>query len=172
MDTDIYSAVIQFTQSYWGICKTLSTAIGVGLFGLGIASLNKRRQEGGGWAVGFTGIILGAAFINLPAWIDMWSVTLMGVQSSTDALAYGGAGATGSGAGIKAILGILGAVGSYGVIKGLLLCRESVYDRQAFWPGVRHTLGGVFGINFSTAAQLLIPLVPGPVQNLLSLLHQ
>jgi uncharacterized protein YqgC (DUF456 family) len=97
-------------------------------------------------------------------------MTLMGVQGTVDPLSYGGSSSGVNAGAVRAILGILGSVGAYGVGKGLLLFRESVYDRQAFWPAVRHTLGGVFGVNFSTAAQLLAPLLPGPIQNLLQIL--
>jgi hypothetical protein len=170
MQPDSFSAVIQFVQSYWTVFTTASVLTGLCLVGTGLVHLNRRRQEGGGIAIGFTGMAVGAAFINVPGWIDMWSLTLLGVHASVDPLSYGTSGAAVNTGAVRAILGILGTVGAYGIAKGLLLFRESVYDRQAFWPAVRHTVGGVFGVNFATAAQLLAPLVPGPVQNLLQIL--
>jgi hypothetical protein len=170
MDADSFSAVVRFVQSYWTVFTTTSVLTGLCLFGTGLLKLNRRRHEGGGLAIGFTGMAVGAAFVNVPGWIDVWSMTLIGVHANVDPLSYSTAGATVNTGAVRAILGILSAVGAYGVAKGLLLFRESVYDRQTFWPAVRHTLGGVFGINFATAAQLLAPLVPGPVQNLLQIL--
>jgi hypothetical protein len=170
MNADSFSAIISFVQSYYTLFMTFSVLMGVVLAGTGFARLNRRRHEGGGPAIGFSGIAIGAAFVNLPGWIDLWSLTLIGVHGSLDPLSYGGSTSGVNAGAVRAILGILGSVGTYGVGKGLLLLRESVYDRQAFWPAVRHTLGGVFGINFTTAAQLLAPLVPGPVQSLLQIL--
>jgi len=170
MGPDSFSAVIRFVQSYWTVFTTGSVLTGLCLFGTGLVRLNRRRHEGGGTAIGFTGVAVGAAFINVPGWIDMWSLTLLGVHASVDPLSYAMSDSAVNTGAVRAILGILGAVGAYGTAKGLLLFRESVYDRQAFWPAVRHTVGGIFGVNFTTAAQLLVPLVPGPVQNLLQIL--
>lgn len=170
MEPDSFSAVIRFVQSYWTVFTTASVLTGLSLFGTGLLRLNRRQHEGGGIAIGFAGMAAGAALINVPGWIDMWSLTLLGVRSSVDPLSYGTSDAAVNTGAVRAILGILSAVGAYGVAKGLLLFRESVYDRQAFWPAVRHTIGGVFGVNFATAAQILAPLVPGPVQSLLKIL--
>lgn len=170
MNADSFSAIIGFVQAYYTLFTAFSILTGVILVGTGFARLNRRRNEGGGAAVGFSGVVVGAACVNLPGWIDLWSMTLLGVHGSLDPLSYGGSASAVNAGAVRAIIGILGSVGAYGVGKGLLLFRESVHDRQAFWPALRHTLGGVFGINFTTAAQLLAPLVPGPVQSLLQLL--
>ncbi len=170
MNADSFSAIIGFVQAYYTLFTTFSIVTGLILVGTGFARLNRRRNEGGGPAIGFSGIVVGAACVNLPGWIDLWSMTLLGVHGSLDPLSYGGSTSGVNAGAVRAIIGILGSVGAYGVGKGLLLFRESVYDRQAFWPALRHTLGGVFGINFTTAAQLLAPLVPGPVQSLLQIL--
>jgi hypothetical protein len=170
MNADSFSAIISFVQAYYTLFTTFCVLTGLVLVGTGFARLNRRRHEGGGVSIGFSGIAVGAALVNLPGWIDLWSMTLMGVHASIDPLSYGGSGSGVNAGAVRAILGILGSVGAYGVGKGLLLFRESVHDRQTFWPAVRHTMGGVFGINFTTAAQLLAPLVPGPVQSLLKIL--
>ncbi len=170
MEPDNFSAVIQFVQSWWTVFTTASILMGVCLFGTALMHLNRRRQEGGGISIGFTGLAVGAAFVNIPGWINMWSLTLLGVHASVDPLSYGTADAAVKSGAVRAILGILSAVGAYGVAKGLLLFRESPHDRQAFWPAIRHTIGGIFSVNFATAAQILAPLVPGPVSSLLQTL--
>ena len=170
MEPDNFSAVMQLVQSYWTVFTTACVLTGLCLFGTGLTQLNRRRQEGGGIGAGFTGMAVGAAFINMPGWINMWSVTLLGVHASVDPLSYSTSSTAVSTGAVRAILGILGAVGAYGVAKGLLLFRETPHDRNAFWPAVRHTIGGIFGVNFATAAQILVPLVPGPVRGLLQIL--
>lgn len=169
MDGNFYASVLRLVQSYWTLSVSLAVVIGVFLVGTSLASLNRRRQEGGGWAVGLSGLLIGVAFVNLPWWINTWSVTLMGTHAAADPLAYSPPAGAVNAAAAKAIIAIIGAVGLFGVMKGLHLFRESVYDRHAFWPGVTHSLGGLFAINVTAVATMLIPFVPGPVQALLRL---
>jgi hypothetical protein len=169
MQENSLSAIVRVVQSYWTLCVTLGVVVGIFMVGSGLISLNRRRQESGGLGVSVVGILVGVAFINLPWWINTWSLTFLGVHANSDPLAYSTTSTSVNSAAMRAILSIIAAVGLWGVMKGLHRFRESTYDRREFWPGVSQTIAGIFAINLSVAAQMLIPFVPAPIQSLLRL---
>lgn len=163
------AAIIRVVQSYWTLCVTLAVVIGIFMVGTSLVALNRRRNESGGFAAALSGILVGVAFVNLPWWINAWSLTFLGARATADPLSYSPPSTSVNTEAMRAIMSIIAAVGLWGVMKGLHRFRESTYDRREFWPGVSQSLAGIFAINLPVAAQMLIPFVPAPVQNLLRL---
>jgi hypothetical protein len=59
MDADSFSAIISFVQGYYTLFTTFSVVTGLSLAGAGLVRLNRRRHEGGGPVIGFSGIAIG-----------------------------------------------------------------------------------------------------------------
>lgn len=140
--------ILAAIEPWWQTTFVLAYLIGFVMVGAGILGLMRQRHGDGGIGSAIAALTFGSILASLPAWLDAISMSILG-QDSQSSLASVAEGRSLSQTALilLASYSVVQLVGLFGVIKGLVLFRQSADTRDRLGPAFVHTIGGAFCLN-------------------------
>lgn len=140
--------VLAVIEPWWQTLFVLAYLIGFVMVGAGLLGLMRQRHSGEGVGSAIAALTFGSILASLPAWLDTLSMSFLG-QDSQASLASVAAGRSLSQTALilLASYSVVQLVGLYGVVKGLILFRQSADTRDRLGSAFVHTIGGAVCLN-------------------------
>lgn len=147
------------------VIEDISIVMGLVISMISLFAFTKSSREGGGMKIATIGLISGILLSSLSALINAFSMTMLNHQSDGLLTYTPSGGTTPYALTVKFAVYVVQLVGLYGVIKSVLLVRESAYDRSKFNAAIIHFLGGIFAINIITLVTVVSAQIGGTFQS-------
>lgn len=144
--------ILEALQPWWTATFVLAYLIGFAMVGAGVLGLMRQRYGDTGVGGAIAALIFGSILASLPAWLDALSMSFLGGNSMAS-LSSADVSASDADETTLVLLtsyAVVQLVGLFGVIKGLILFRQSADTRDRLGPAFVHTIGGAFAINLVT----------------------
>lgn len=158
-----------------GLLYVLSWIMGIVIVMMSIKAASKRSEMGrnaGSWASPAWSFIIGVCFIALPGLTSTIALTIFAEEANDPAAIFAYAPSTvglfeADTAGRSMIIGIIAVVqfvGLIGIMRGLMLLRETAIGGgggpKTFGPGLTYVIAGVLAFNY--------PLLAGVIEGLIT----
>lgn len=159
LDAEVLKNAAQIVSAFWHPVIISAYAFGFVFAAVGVYNFSKIGRKG----YAFTALVIGALLLNLPTFLNIFSQSLLAVNSPTE-LTYQAPNSDYS-AYITLGVKIVQFVGLIAVIRGLIMWKESANkdDSDLIYSGFTFFFGGILCLNILKVLEYLASWLGGDV---------